>query len=33
MRNAAVDLGLEDPPVIIEGKTVGAVWAPPSARP
>jgi hypothetical protein len=29
MRNAAVDLGLEDPAVIIEGKTIGASWAPP----
>jgi hypothetical protein len=29
MRNAAVDLGLATPPVIIEGKTVGAGWAPP----
>lgn len=28
MRNAAVDLGLEEPPVIIEGKT-NAGWAPP----
>jgi hypothetical protein len=29
MRNAAVDLGLDDPAVIIEGKTVAATWAPP----
>jgi hypothetical protein len=29
MRNAAVDLGLDDPAVIIEGKTVGRAWAPP----
>jgi hypothetical protein len=28
MRNAAVDLGLDDPPVIIEAKTVGATWGP-----
>ncbi|HST33511.1 MAG TPA: hypothetical protein VLJ80_08330 [Solirubrobacteraceae bacterium] len=29
MRNAAIDLGLEDPPVIIEGKTVATGWAAP----
>jgi hypothetical protein len=29
MRNAAVDLGLEEPLVIIEGKTIGSQWAPP----
>jgi hypothetical protein len=29
MRNAAVDLGLEEPPVLIEGKTVGKSWASP----
>lgn len=29
MRNAAVDLGLDDPAVIIEGKTIGVAWAPP----
>jgi hypothetical protein len=29
MRNAAVDLGLEDPPVIIEGKTIPGGWATP----
>jgi hypothetical protein len=28
MRNAAVDLGLEEPLVIIEGKTIGETWAP-----
>jgi len=27
MRNAAVDLGLEQPPVLIEGKTIGAAWS------
>lgn len=29
MRNAAVDLGLDRPPLIIEGKTIGTAWAPP----
>jgi hypothetical protein len=29
MRNAAVDLGLDDPAVIIEGKTIGVAWAAP----
>jgi hypothetical protein len=29
MRNAAVDLGLAQPPVLIEGKTINASWAPP----
>lgn len=29
MCNAAVDLGLDDPAVIIEGKTIAAAWAPP----
>ncbi len=29
MRNAAVDLGLDDPAVIIEGKTIAGTWAQP----
>ena len=27
--NAAVDLGLDEPAVVIEGKTIGVAWAPP----